>query len=398
MKMKNYILRMLSGVAILAATVVAVSVNAANGGIKETREYPVCYGDTLRLGDKVITRDTIWRDTMHSYEPGQDSVYVYVVHFGPMPAIQTESQVLAVGSSFMWHGLLVDHPGDYLKVYKSKSGCDSVLYKLTVTPEYASTYYYVEKDTTICEGESVMWRGAGRTISRTYVDTAHATLPQEQDTIYVLYLHVAKPFYQTEMMETSQFPFTYRGETFNAAGSRDVTYTSAAGCDSTYHIIVNQQQLTKHEYATICANDDQGYTWDRTHETYFEPSTYYHRIPSEYDPSKDSIVYVLHLSVAHTPNTTINETICFGETYYLNGKPYKTTGQYKQSLKTVDNCDSLVVLNLTVNYPIVHDTVKVTYNGVGAYQWKFNHEGDPQNVACNGSGIYPCSRACVHIG
>ena len=85
MKMKNYILRMLSGVAILAATVVAVSVNAANGGIKETREYPVCYGDTLRLGDKVITRDTIWRDTMHSYEPGQDSVYVYVVHFGPMP-------------------------------------------------------------------------------------------------------------------------------------------------------------------------------------------------------------------------------------------------------------------------------------------------------------------------
>ena len=49
-----------------------------------------------------------------------------------------------------------------------------------------------------------------------------------------------------------------------------------------------------------------------------------------------------------SPTTTINETICFGETFILNGLPYPNQGTFGQNLPNSNGCDSLITLNLTI--------------------------------------------------
>ncbi|MBP1645476.1 MAG: hypothetical protein H6Q16_1051, partial [Bacteroidetes bacterium] len=52
-------------------------------------------------------------------------------------------------------------------------------------------------------------------------------------------------------------------------------------------------------------------------------------------------------------DTTIFATICYGQTYNFKGQEFSTTGIYYDSLQTVGGCDSIIVLNLTVNQPII---------------------------------------------
>jgi gliding motility-associated-like protein len=73
----------------------------------------------------------------------------------------------------------------------------------------------------------------------------------------------------------------------------------------------------------------------------------------------DSIV-TLQLTVHPVYNDTINAEICLGESY---NKPYfdtvpTTAGfiQWTQNRTTIDGCDSITTLNLTV-HPVYHDTI-----------------------------------------
>ena len=62
----------------------------------------------------------------------------------------------------------------------------------------------------------------------------------------------------------------------------------------------------------------------------------------------DSLV-ILNLSVETKDTTIISDSICNGETYTQNGFNASTTGTYKQNLYNRFGCDSLVVLTLAVN-------------------------------------------------
>tara|TARA_B100000795_G_scaffold157948_1_gene118625 strand:- start:145 stop:1413 length:1269 start_codon:yes stop_codon:yes gene_type:complete len=62
----------------------------------------------------------------------------------------------------------------------------------------------------------------------------------------------------------------------------------------------------------------------------------------------DSLVFT-NLIVNPNIAFTNNQTICIGETYTINGNVYDSTGSYIDSLQTIEGCDSIVTLNLTVN-------------------------------------------------
>lgn len=59
----------------------------------------------------------------------------------------------------------------------------------------------------------------------------------------------------------------------------------------------------------------------------------------------------LNLTINQPKETTINASICEGETYAENNFNVSTAGVHTQNLKTVNDCDSIVTLNLTVNQP-----------------------------------------------
>ena len=61
----------------------------------------------------------------------------------------------------------------------------------------------------------------------------------------------------------------------------------------------------------------------------------------------DSLVFT---NLIVSPNVTIinNQSICEGDNYTVNGNVYDSTGTYIDSLLTINGCDSIVTLNLTV--------------------------------------------------
>ncbi|GHT19895.1 hypothetical protein FACS189429_7930 [Bacteroidia bacterium] len=63
----------------------------------------------------------------------------------------------------------------------------------------------------------------------------------------------------------------------------------------------------------------------------------------------DSIV-ALHLTVLpQIQPKVINTTICYGENYLFKGENRHETGTYKDTLQTINNCDSIIILNLIVD-------------------------------------------------
>ena len=86
----------------------------------------------------------------------------------------------------------------------------------------------------------------------------------------------------------------------------------------------------------------------------------------------DYIAYI-NLQVNPVYNLHIDTTICEGESYFFNGQTYTATTTVTAALQTVSECDSTVVLNLTVS-PIQYsefsaiDCDAYTWNGVTYYE------------------------------
>ena len=390
--MKNFLYRTLSCMLLIAAAVGMG--NATISDVIRYEDFTLCYGDTLSFNNGAIkvANDTAWRDTIAGTPNPEDSViFVYNVHVTPLTEL-TETRELLVGSTIQWRGLTIDRPGDYEKTYTSQYGCDSMIVRLTVVPKYTTTYHYVMKDTTICEGGFIDWRGKRHELASMYIDTVHAADPSDRDTLYVLNLHVSPRFYKTELLETASFPFVYRGETFTTAGeTKEITYLSSFGCDSTYRVTVNQQVITLHDYAVICAGKD--YLWPRNSETYEQTGNYYHYVKSA-DNQRDSITYVLHLTVNPVLTTYISADICDGLAYNFGGSSYTKSGVYTKKFQTSFGCDSTVVLTLNVHYADTTDTVAYIEQG-GSITWgghTYSAEGTYERTYSNRFGCDSVAR------
>ena len=80
----------------------------------------------------------------------------------------------------------------------------------------------------------------------------------------------------------------------------------------------------------------------------------------------DSIV-TLTLSVNPVENTNLTAAICEGSVYTENGFNVSEAGTYTQNLQTVNGCDSIVTLNLTVN-PTYNITIDASINEGETYE------------------------------
>ena len=75
----------------------------------------------------------------------------------------------------------------------------------------------------------------------------------------------------------------------------------------------------------------------------------------------DSIV-TLDLTILNSTSHSLTETAC--DSYTLNGQSYTTSGVYTQILSNAAGCDSTITLNLTINHPssaIISETACLSY-------------------------------------
>jgi hypothetical protein len=81
-------------------------------------------------------------------------------------------------------------------------------------------------------------------------------------------------------------------------------------------------------------------------------------------------MFVLNLTVNPTYEAITNAAICEGGTYDWRGNSYTALGIYTETLQTANGCDSVFVLNLTVNPVYFSASNMMIYDSQLPYQWE----------------------------
>ena len=151
--------------------------------------------------------------------------------------------------------------------------------------------------------------------------------------------------------------YNENGFNVSEAGTYTQTFQTANGCDSvvTLNLSVNSV-LTNELFANIC----EGQVYTENNFNVSEAGVYTQTLTSV--NGCDSIV-TLTVSVNPTFDTTINATINSGETYAEFGFNESESGTYVQNLQTENGCDSTITLNLTVNSSLydVAELAEITF-------------------------------------
>ena len=266
---------------------------------------------------------------------------------------------------YQWHGTAYTSTGTYIYSFADANGCTQVD---TLHLTLHSSYNLSVKDT-ICQNElSWSWRdtifGTG-TVSGDYVFHRHSV--NGCDSIVTLHL-VVHPSYSLSVKDTicqNELPWSWRDTTFGVgtvSGDYVFNRQTVNGCDSivTLHLTVNP-------YYNISVNDEicakeLPWTW---RDTIFNVGT----VSGDYVFNRQTVngcdsIVTLHLVVSSTYNISITDTICqnalpwtWRDTIFDVGT---VSGDYVFNRQTVNGCDSIVTLHLTVNTVLavaVKDTI-----------------------------------------
>ncbi len=156
-------------------------------------------------------------------------------------------------------------------------------------------------------------------------------------------------------------------------GVYSVVISTPAGCILSEELDLTLPTLFGEEEATIC----EGESYIVNGEPVTMAGVYNYTLTSV--QGCDSIV-TLNLTVLEGSGTSLTPTICEGEEFIINGETLTTSGNYFYSFETADFCDSIVTVVLTV----IPDAIRTEFISICDGQ-PFSFEGTDLNT----TGIYP---------
>ena len=199
----------------------------------------------------------------------------------------------------------------------------------------------------------VAWSDGNTTNPRTITLTQDTTLTANfERAVYTQEIHHA-------ICEGTTY--TENGFNVSEAGTHTLNLQTVNGCDSivTLTLTVNPVESTNLT-AAIC----EGTTYTENGFNVSEAGTYTQNLQTI--NGCDSIV-TLNLTINPVANTTLSAAICEGTSYTENGFNVSEAGTYTQNLQTIDGCDSIVTLNLTIN-PTYNITIDTSINEGETYE------------------------------
>ena len=207
--------------------------------------------------------------------------------------------------------------------------------------------------------ESFTWHGQTYTVSGTYTYAyTNANGCPSVDTLHLTVNHGT----HYAVTETACESFTWHGQTYTVSGTYTYAYTNANGCPSvdTLHLTVNPV-LNTSLTAEIC----DGGSYDFFGQTLTTAGTYTHTLQSI--NGCDSVI-TLTLSVNPVFNTPLTAEICDGGSYNFFGQTLTTAGTYTHTLQSIHGCDSVITLTLSVN-PVFNTPLTAEICDGGSYDF-----------------------------
>ncbi|MBW8048946.1 MAG: T9SS type A sorting domain-containing protein [Cytophagales bacterium] len=316
-------------------------------GITDTAS--ICYGDSLFLGGGWQNTASIYYDTL-SYMFGCDSVIIStILTIDSLYFISTSANICSNDSIQLPGGNWVNTTGTYFDTLTTITGCDSIIQTNLSVDSAFSTVVNIA----ICSNDSSQLPG-GNWINTagTYFDTL--TTIVGCDSIFQTNLSIDSAFSIIVNAaicsnDSIQLP---GGNWVNTAGTYFDTLTTIAGCDSIFQTNLSVDSVFSTVVnAAICSNDSiqlPGGNWVNAAGTYFDTLSTI--------AGCDSIIQT-NLSFDSVFFTVVNSVICSNDSIQLpNGNWINTAGTYFDTLTATTGCDSIITTNLTV-LPIAGSTL-----------------------------------------
>ena len=265
---------------------------------------------------------------------GGDSLVTLVLELLPTYD-DTITQTINEGDSYQFAGNTYDTEGLYTASLKSINGCDSIVtLKLNVLKGTSDTIRAA-----ICAGESFQQYGFDESTAGTFTQQLQNTAGT--DSLVTLVLELL-PTYDDTITQTINEgdSYLFAGNTYNTEGLYTASLKSINGCDSIVTLKLNVLKGTSDTIrAAICAGESfQQYGFDES-----TAGTFTQQLQNA--AGTDSLV-TLVLELLPTYNDTIIDEFCAGESYTQHGFNVNKGGTHLNELKSVQGCDSIIILIL----------------------------------------------------
>ena len=332
----KYWVRVTFGTCNITDTIVLVGSTAQ----RDTMATKICTGSGFTLpSGRQVSLAGVYHDTLR-YVSGCDSL-ITVADISLETLTEDISQVsICAGSSFSlpWGGV-VNTAGSYSDVMQGVSGCDSAKNTIVVT---VNERHVVTSAAAICAGDTyTLPSGVMVNLPGTYYDTVRYRSGCDS-LVSTIQLSVGALQMQTTTAaicagESFTLP---SGRIVNMPGLYRDTVRYRGGCDSLISEIdlavrpVQQNAIA----ARICAG-----------QTYNLPSgvvvnlTGNYRDTLRYVAGCDSMIYTINLMVGAVVRDTASPVVCHLQSYTLpSGVVANATGTYRDTVRYVAGCDSLI--------------------------------------------------------
>ncbi len=245
--------------------------------------------------------------------------------------------------------------GLYQDTIPNATGCDSIL-SIDLTVGHPSTTW---EYATACNG--YIWPLTGINYASSGVFTEYLIDQNGCDSIVKLDLTIN---YSSMNADTAiacdSYTWPFNGATYTTSGIYTDTLTSSYGCDSiaTLNLTIGYSNGSS-QTAVAC----DSYTWPTNGITYSLSGTFMSLFTNA--SGCDSIV-TLNLTINNSYEFIDEEIACDSYTWGVNGATYTSTGVYFENYTSIHGCDSVHILNLTINSSSVGTDVIVACD---AYTW-----------------------------
>ena len=313
-------------------------------------------------GGHEIARDSLYAEGRYGYsfhsEYGCDSIDSVRLVVHPTYLFKDTITICTSETPYTWYN--VDANGDSTLFQKAIYETGQYIKNLQTHDGYDSTYMRfinvlpvkrTEIHDSICEGENNFYVFKGMHLNESGIYTDTMTASNGCDSIVTLNLTVNKPYYsfREEHIVEGQTLVAY-GHTFTT----DTVYTQKGvtpnGCDSTTVLKVVVHPLI--DTTVYVCSYDLPYQWinkwnGQVTELY---AAGLYRNDTTY-VNGQQMFYGLQLIVNNPVVVTIHDSICEGNNnfYVFKGQHLTESGVYRDTTVAANGCDSITILNLTVN-------------------------------------------------
>src|SRR5690554_582966 len=360
-------------------SVVTLDLTISGQAVSTTVTEEVCGSYTWSANNQTYTSSGVYTETLATVE-GCDSVVTLDLTINNQSVSTTVTEEVCGSYTWSANNQTYTSSGVYTETLATVEGCDSIVtLDLTISGQAVSTTVTEE----VCG--SYTWSANSQTYTTSGVYTETLATIEGCDSVVTLDLTISGQAVSTTVTEEvcGSYTWSANNQTYTSSGVYTETLATVEGCDSvvTLDLTINNQSVSTTVTEEVCGS----YTWSANNQTYTSSGVYTETLATV--EGCDSVV-TLDLTISgQAVSTTVTEEVCGSYTWSANNQTNTSSGVYTETLATVEGCDSVVTLDLTISGQAVSTTV--TEEVCGSYTWSAN------NQTYTSSGVYTETLATV---